>query len=386
MKRALPTIFALALILVGCGIVSDSPASGQNDGNVIFRWGSFGLGAKANNESSSPEFVNRPFDVVAVVAGNASEMALDSNGNVWTWGDGSKGVLGDGSTADKISNPVEVSGLPAIVKIAEADDTDVALAANGTVWGWGWNEAGQLCLGNKTDFKRPVELSLSGVVAMAGAGRHMLYLLASGALEACGDNSDGQLGDGSFTGSTTPVAVQGLPSAVSAISAGQTYSTALLSYGQVWDWGYNKYGQLGDGKTQSSDTPVAVELPTTARQVYTGGDDSKDGQSIALLSDGTVWGWGNDRYGQLGNGRTGNATVPVKASSLPRERTWTYVVSGGSDSFAVDSNGDVWGWGNNDEGQVGTGSSSDVLHPVEVLRGADMVSATADDSVAQVGF
>jgi alpha-tubulin suppressor-like RCC1 family protein len=71
---------------------------------------------------------------------------------------------------------------------------------------------------------------------------------------------------------------------------------------------------------------------------------------------------------------------------LPRERTWTYVVSGGSDSFAVDSNGDVWGWGNNDEGQVGTGSSSDVLHPVEVLRGADMVSATADDSVAQVGF
>ena len=330
--------------------MSDSPASGQNDGNVIFRWGSFGLGAKANNESSSPEFVNRPFDVVAVVAGNASDMALDSNGNVWTWGDGSKGVLGDGSTADKISNPVEVSGLPAIVKIAEADDTDVALAANGTVWGWGWNEAGQLCLGNKTDFKRPVELSLSGVVAMAGAGRHMLYLLASGALEACGDNSDGQLGDGSFTGSTTPVAVQGLPSAVSAISAGQTDSTALLSNGQVWDWGYNKYGQLGDGKTQSSDTPVAV------------------------------------RYGQLGNGRTGNATVPVKASSLPRERTWTYVVSGGSDSFAVDSNGDVWGWGNNDEGQVGTGSSSDVLHPVEVLRGADMVSATADDSVAQVGF
>src|ERR1700677_1114132 len=192
-NRTSATLLAIALVLLACGVTRTSPATAQSRTGSIYRWGSFGLGSNANDESSRPVPVSRMTNFVEVAAGNASDIALDANGDVWTWGDGAKGVLGDGSTENQLSSAVQVYGLPTIIGIAEADDTDVALAANGTVWGWGWNEAGQLCLGNETEYRRPVELSVSRVVAMAGAGTHMLYLLANGGLEGGGETSDGQL-------------------------------------------------------------------------------------------------------------------------------------------------------------------------------------------------
>jgi alpha-tubulin suppressor-like RCC1 family protein len=114
-----------------------------------------------------------------------------------------------------------------------------------------------------------------------------------------------------------------------------------------------------------------------------GGDDTNNGQSLAILSDGNIYGWGNDNWGQLGNGSTTNSDVPVEATNMPTGVTFTYVASGGAQSLALDSNGNVWAWGNAGAGAVGNGSSSgSVLTPVTVLTGADMISATATNSIA----
>jgi alpha-tubulin suppressor-like RCC1 family protein len=357
------------------------------------RWGAFYTPTNSDpNEADAPSSVGNLTGITAIAAGNASDMALDSQGDVWTWGDGVNGVLGDGDTSDHVSSAVEVSGLPKIVAIGEADDTDVAVDASGDVWGWGWNEGGQLCTGDTTNEKTPVELSnLSHVIAAAGGGTHMTYLLANGTVEACGQNNDGQLGDGTTTDNLKPVKVKGLPSSpVTAITAGPSSSTALLKNGQVWDWGQNNYGQLGDNQRTISDVPVHVVLPAPAAEVYAGGDNQKNGQSLALLTNGQVWGWGNNQAGQLGNGTTKSVNkLPVEATSLPSGVTFTYVATGGDHSLALDSAGDVYAWGSDSHGQLGDAGNADegtpgaaVLVPVKVLSGADLVSATANDSVA----
>jgi alpha-tubulin suppressor-like RCC1 family protein len=378
-------LLASSIVVAMSMAVSSTPAHAVSDSTS--RWGTFGLLSRANAESPTPVPIGNLTDITVIAAGNSSDMALDGSGDVWTWGDSTDGELAQGrEPTPEPSSAVKVKGLPPIASIAEADTTDVAVDTTGHVWGWGWNESGQLCTGSNVLHKEPIELkNISGVAAVAGAGPHLLYLMDDGSLEACGANLQGELGDGTFQDSATPVRVTGLPSSpIVAITAGELTSTVLLQNGQVWDWGYNKWGQLGDGTTSNSDVPVQVDLPTRARQVYTGGDAVKNGQSLALLTDGTIWGWGNDKWGQLGNDTTSPAEpIPVRATALPAGVKFTFVASGGSHSLALASNGDVYGWGNNNEGQVGVGGAAmDVLDPQVVMSGADMVSATADDSVA----
>jgi alpha-tubulin suppressor-like RCC1 family protein len=277
-ETVLMLVFVLLASLIGYKVAAGS-GSGivhAQGTDTTYRWGSYDTQNNGDvDKETTPLNIGNLTNIVAIAAGNASSMALDSSGNVWTWGVGDNGVLGQGNTTNHINSAVEVSGLPQIVAIAEADNTDVALDVNGNVWGWGWNEAGQLCEGNEAQHTSPVELkNISGVAAIAGGGTHMTYLLTNGTMEACGNNSAGQLGNGTFTNSKVPVTVTGLPSsAVTAITAGPSTSTALLANGQVWDWGNNSYGQLGNGSTTNSNVPVQVQLPTglTATQVYAGG-------------------------------------------------------------------------------------------------------------------
>jgi len=395
-RRRRLVVGRVGVALLGLGIIGIAPAAATarsvvlSGSDATYRWGSFDTPTHGDtNIRASPTSVGNLSDIVAIAAGNASNMALDSSGDVWTWGDGVNGVLGDGSLDDHVSNAVEVSGLPTIVAMGEADDTDVAIAANGDVWGWGRNESGQLCTGDRAQHESPVQLTnLSGVVAAAGGGTHMTYLLSNGKMVACGGNGDGELGDGNFTDRTRPVTVTGLPSSpIKAITAGPSTSTALLTNGQVWNWGNDNFGQLGDGSTLSSPVPVRAALPSAATEVYAGGDDENNGQSLALLKNGQVWGWGNDAQGQLGNGAMRQVDRrPVRSSALPSGVTFVYVATGAVHSLGLDSAGNVWAWGSNGDGQVGSpGSGASVLTPVEVLSGVTMISATANDSVAHMG-
>uniref|UniRef100_UPI00037A2E94 RCC1 domain-containing protein n=1 Tax=Salinispora arenicola TaxID=168697 RepID=UPI00037A2E94 len=172
---------------------------------------------------------------------------------------------------------------------------------------------------------------------------------------AWGLNNVGQLGDGTTTDSSTPVAV-GVPAGttVTAVAAGEFHSVAVTSAGTVLAWGFNDSGQLGDGSTTSSSTPVAVDVPagTTVTAVAAG-----DRHSVAVTSAGTVLAWGDNFWGQLGDGSTTNRSTPV-AVDVPAGTTITAIAAGGARSVAVTSTGTALAWGYNSFGQLGDGTTT----------------------------
>jgi alpha-tubulin suppressor-like RCC1 family protein len=259
-----------------------------------------------------------------------------------------------------------------------------AVTSGGVLWTWGYDGKGQLCNGKHTnDDLAPAPVTgLSDVTQVSGGQEH-LTILAGGSVLSCGTNDDGQLGNGTTANSDVPVKVGSL-SNVSAISAGNLYSIALESSGEVWSWGENNLGQLGNGQTESySDVPVEVLLPSGANEIYAGGGTTKDGQSLALLNN-QVWAWGSDSYGQLGNGHTSKSPsyTPIESTGL-EGTSWSYVATGGSTSYGLDSSGNLWAWGNGKSGDLGNGQSSgDPLTPLLVMSGITQISAVANTAVA----
>ena len=193
-----------------------------------------------------------------------------------------------------------------------------------------------------------VNSNLNGLIALATGDYHSLALKSDGTVWAWGYNYYGQLGDGSTTSSTTPVQVSGL-SGVIALAGGYSHSLALKSDGTVWAWGSNYSGQLGDGSTTSSTTPVQVSNLDGVVALAAGSY-----HSLALKSYDTVWAWGYNYYGQLGDGSTdsstGNRSTPVQVSGL---RGVIALAGGGYHSLALKSDGTVWAWGRNYHSQLG---------------------------------
>jgi alpha-tubulin suppressor-like RCC1 family protein len=354
--------------------------------STVEHWGSF-FGARKNvnyDLAASPAALTLPGTVAEIGTSNSTQYALLTNGSLYAWGLGNEGQLGDGSYANSFTTPVRVR-FPRGVKIAsiatDAMPFDAALAVdtNGNVWGWGQNGQGELCLRDTRTYTTPVRLPLSGVTAVAGAANHALYD-AHGTVYACGSNSDGDLGDGSKRGSATPVKVAGLGgSPVAELVASFANSGALLSNGEYFDWGYDGSGQLGDGQLRrSSDVPVRVNLPAPVTQVALGGSIWNNGQTLALLSNGALWAWGNNSGGQLGDGTTRPQASPVPFYS-PAGVTYNYLATGAITSYALSATGEVYAWGASPVGQVGDGTTRTTLTPVLVASGAGLISATAND-------
>ncbi|SMB96533.1 Alpha-tubulin suppressor [Thermanaeromonas toyohensis ToBE] len=314
-----------------------------------------------------------------ISAGTYHSLALKSDGTVWAWGQNSYGQLGDGTTTNRYT-PVQVQGLSDVVAVAAGGGHSLALKSDGTVWAWGANNYGQLGDGTTANRYTPVQVQgLSGVVAIAAAlGSHSLALKSDGTVWAWGYNYYGQLGDGTTTNRYTPVQVQGLSNVV-AIAAGGSYSLALKSDGTVCAWGYNGQGQLGDGTTTNRYTPVQVQnqnLQSSVVAIATHGN-----HSLALKSDGTVWAWGANAYGQLGDGTTTNRLTPVQVWNLSGV---VAIAGGGNHSLALKSDGTVWAWGYNGAGQLGDGTTISRYTPVQVqgLSGVVAVAGGSNHSLA----
>ncbi|GIM86681.1 hypothetical protein Sar04_34170 [Salinispora arenicola] len=301
--------------------------------------------------------------VLPAVAQHASTSTIASD-TILAWGDNSFGQFGNGSTTSS-STPVAVS-LPAgttVTAIAGSDTHSLALTSAGTVLAWGGNSSGQLGNGSTTSSSTPVAVSLPAgttVTAIAAGAGHSLAVTSTGAALAWGDNSVGQLGNGSTTDSSTPVAVS-LPAGttVTAIAGGLGHSLAVTSTGAALAWGNNAQGQLGDGTTTSRSTPITVRLPLVTAVA------AGSFHSLASTSTGATYAWGRNSSGQLGNGSTTDSTTPV-AVSLPTGSTATIVAAGSDHSLAVTSTGAALAWGSNSVGQLGNGSTADSSLPVTV--------------------
>lgn len=300
--------------------------------------------------------------VVTMAVGPTHGLVVLSTGAVRSWGHNRSGQLGDGGATDRAA-PGPVAGVSGVTRVAAGNAFSVALESNGAVLAWGNNASGQL--GDSSapaDHATPAAVSGlgagSGVVGIAAGASHALALKSDGSVLAWGNNASGQLGSGDAPSDhTTPVPVNGLGvgSGVVAISAGDTFSLALKSDGSLLAWGNNASGQLGDGSAPADHaTPVAVAALGAGSGVIriVGGGT----HSIALTSDGRVYAWGNNASGQVGNGAAPtDQHVPVLIGGLAGI---VDIGAGRAHTVAVASDGTVFSWGDNILGQLGDGTTT----------------------------
>ncbi len=260
--------------------------------------------------------------------------------------------------------------------IASRGNHSIAVCNTGSVQAWGDNSYGQLGNGSNTSSNVPIQASLpAGITAISGGGYHTIALKNDSTVWDWGFNYYGELGNGNNTDKNTPVQVNSL-TGIKAISGGWVHNLALKSDGTVWAWGYNLYGQLGNGNNANSNVPVQVNSLSGIIAVA-GGDEI----SIALKNDGTVWSWGNNNFGELGNGNNTNNNVPVQVSSLTGIIS---IVAGYEQTLALKNDGTVWAWGYNGNGQLGLGNttSSNVPLHVSSLTGIMAIAAGWAHSLA----
>ncbi len=360
--------------------------------NTAWRWGSYAGGAAEPLTEWTPRQVPNLSGIAQIAAGNSSSYSIAS-GRVWTWGYGTEGQLGDGLLVDS-STPVEaVFGSDKVLSaIGECRNTGFAIEGPSSPnpgYGWGWGVSAQNTIGNGTSGVQKVPVRVPGVTtatAVCGGAGHVLWLLSDGTVLACGGNKFGQLGTGNTMPARSVVRVSLPPDVVAvALAAGDNHSGAIDSKGNVWMWGSNAFGQLGLGPDSPTfvSTPATVTLRSRAISLSGGGDTLKNGHTQCLLSDGSLWAWGCDQDGQLGDGGTTNQFAPVEITAAPTNLI--QVVAGGKHSLALDSFGNVTAWGDNSAGQLGLGKVSNKPYPtiVEGLPpGVIAIAATAISSLA----
>ncbi|MBE3556789.1 MAG: cell wall-binding repeat-containing protein [Firmicutes bacterium] len=305
--------------------------------------------------------------VVGLSAGGAYSMALLADGTVWGWGKNDHGQLGNGETTEQ-HTPVPVKGLSGIAKIDAGFDHALALGSDKTVWGWGNNGSGELGTGTTNIVQEtPTRVpGLRDIVDISAGYGFSLALNSDGTVWAWGFNYFGALGDGTTVDRYSPVRVSQLTD-IQAIAAGQDHALALGKDGRVWAWGDNRYGQLGDGTTTNRYIPVQIPGLSGIVAVASG-----QGYSLALKDDGSVWAWGDNRIGELGLGTaTDGSNTPQK---IPGLYNITAIDAGPSHAVALKADGSAWAWSNNYYGQLGDGTRTQREAPTRVL-GLSNVSA-----------
>ena len=262
-----------------------------------------------------------------------------------------------------------------IQTVAAGGYFSAAIKPNGEAWSWGNNTYGQLGRVTGASDNTPAQVTdLSGVVSLSLGEYHTLVLREDGSVRAFGRDDHGQLGDGpddsSGTNSNIKIVTPSLPDGAKAVAveAGRYYSLALLSDGTVYAWGQNDVGQLGIGNTDSpKNAPGLIEGLDNVIALAAGDD-----HTLALKADGSIWAWGDNPNGELGTGDNNRYTNPVQLSSI----TATAIAAGGNHSVALLSGGTVWTWGYNNHGQLGDGSTTSRNTPLE-LTGLPKVSKIA---------
>ena len=336
--------------------------------SLAYSWGINSCGQLGDNTAvnkSSPVSVVGGFNDWCQVSMTRTALAIRTNGTAWAWGRASYGLLGDNTTVAK-SSPVQVvGGFTDWCQVSGGNNFSLGVRTNGTAWAWGSNSVGQL--GDNTGTSRSSPVSVVGGITdwcqVAGGNAHSLAVRQNGTAWAWGSGGSGALGDNTTATKSSPVSVVGGFTDWTQVSGGYKLSLGLRTNGTLYAWGYNNVGQLGDNTTVSVSSPVSVVGGFTDWCQVSAGYH----HSLAVRTNGTAWAWGCNSYGRLGDNTTANKSSPV--SVVGGFTDWTQVSGGYRHSAGVRQNGTAWGWGCNDEGQIGDSTTAAKSSPVSVVGG-----------------
>jgi alpha-tubulin suppressor-like RCC1 family protein len=318
-----------------------------------------------DNRSAPAAATGLPNRVVQVVGGYSHSCARTSDAALWCWGSNRKGQVGDGTTNTPKTTPAQVTALGSSVEdVSTGFLHTCALKSDGTLWCWGCTDSAQLGDGvvdKDAGVPSPKQVTALGtdVAEVRVGGRHSCARKTDGTLWCWGDNENGQIGDGS-TGppQTAPAQVTALATATARIAAGDQHTCALKNDGTLWCWGRNVEGQLGDRSNTDRADPVQItSLGSEVAEVTAG-----TWHTCARKTDGTLWCWGSNLIGELGNGSTADRNTPAQVAALGQDVR--ALACGERHSCAVKTDGTLWCWGSAMDGQLGTGKTDDSTVPV----------------------
>ena len=375
-------------------VAQQNPAAAKSWGYNAYN----DLGNGNMTDTSSPGQVsNLTSGVTLIAAGGDTGLAVQ-NGALYAWGYNTDGEVGDGTTTQR-ATPVPISGFGSGVTAIAGGQANSYAVKNGAVYSWGVNFNGQLGNGttngtaSASTNATPVAASVltSGVTAIASGGYHQLAIM-NGAAYGWGGNNFGQVGNGTISTSvTTPVQVSGLGSGVTAVATG-TYHSLAIQNGSVKAWGIDQYSELGNNSTTNGGASNSYPTPVQAIGLTTGVTAVAAGGFFSLaVKGGNVYSWGSNAGGALGNGTTTEVDVPTMIDPADLKNI-TAVAAGNESSYALSSDGSLWVWGSNTpqgtgtEGLLGLGTTTtQYLTPQHLLPPTGYIY-TAIDTDAQGDF
>lgn len=291
-----------------------------------------------------------------------------TTGKLWMWGFNGDGQLGTNNITDR-NSPVQTGSVNAWKMIAGSQHT-AAIRTDNTLWTWGENAYGALGQNDSTSRSNPTQVMTGGSwYTLAVGQRSMAAIKTDGTLWAWGQNNSYQLGLGNSTNRSSPTQV-GTGTTWKGITAGSNSYVGLKTDGTLWSWGYNGYGQLGHGDTTTRSTPVQIGSTTTWSKLPSRGGHGGSCYG-AIQSDGTLWMWGDNAYGQLGTNDRTTRSVPTKVGTSSDWKSVSTTSAGSSAGVtaAIKNNGTLWMWGYNGDGTLGTNNTTNYSSPVQTIAG-----------------
>ena len=370
----------LRCVVTATNAIGAASANSANTATVIafpgklFVWGTntygrLGLGNTTNY--SSPVQVGALTDWITPTNSRENEkswsLCLKNDGTLWSWGNNQSGTLGlNGGPPLRSSSPVQIGSLTDWSIPTSGYSSGQCIKTDGTLWSWGSNTLGQLGLNDYPLRSSPVQVGSSTTWSAVSAGRQSVLAVDNGKLFAWGANGYGQLGLGDTVNRSSPVQVGALttwakPSASANInSETQQFSFCTKTDGTLWAWGRNNRGQLGQNNTINRSSPVQIGSLTNWATPSAGGQD----WVLCTKTDGTLWSWGYNVSGQLGHGNQTNYSSPKQVGALT---DWAIPSAGRAIAGCIKTDGTLWTWGYNNGGMLGQGDSTAAkLSPIQV--------------------
>ncbi|MFA6867165.1 MAG: hypothetical protein WCR54_06570, partial [Clostridia bacterium] len=352
-------------VSVACGV--RHTVAIDNNGN-LYSWGNneYGqLGLNTTVSSLTPQHIKMSgINFIEIACGEDFSLALSDNGKLYSWGHNNCGQLGDGTFIDK-HLPTEITYTEPFIKICCGTDHSMAISESGKLYVWGSNSSEKLGIEEISDYNKPQLLKIDMTVKEIACGTsHSMAITMDGDIYAWGDNSYGQLGDSNIASLSTyiPQKINLIGKKFSKISCGNYHSLALSDSGEVYAWGKNDLGQIGNGSTENGilenvSTPFQIDIINVDFNLITCGSSN----SFAVSANGDLYAWGKNDIGQSGDCTLSNNLTPKQITAVVEI---SYIAAGANYTVVIDSNNNLYTWGNNADGKLGNGNTVNSLLPL----------------------